>query len=55
MELHEAARSGRIYTHHFNMLRVIAEKTASFLGYDKLADCIKRDDDDLDGVFTIGS
>jgi len=50
MELHEAARSDQIYTHHFNMLRVIAEKTASFLGYDKFADCIKRDEDDLDGV-----
>jgi hypothetical protein len=50
MELHEAARSGQIFTHHFNMLRVIAEKTASFLGYDKFADCIKKDDDDGDGV-----
>lgn len=50
MELHEAARSGQIFTHHFNMLRVIAEKTASFLGYDKFADCIRRGEDDLDGV-----
>ncbi|HYD64142.1 AAA family ATPase [Azospirillum sp.] len=50
IELHEAARSGQIYTYHFNMLRVIAEKTASFLGYDKFTDCIKRDEDDLDGV-----
>jgi hypothetical protein len=50
MELHDAARSGQIYTHHFNMLRVIAEKTASFLGYDKFADCIKRDEDDQDGI-----
>lgn len=50
MELHEAARSGQIFTHHFNMFRVIAEKTASFLGYDKFADCIKRGEDDLDGV-----
>lgn len=50
IELHEAARSGRIFTHNFNMLRVIAEKTASFLGYDKFQDCIKRDDDDADGV-----
>jgi hypothetical protein len=32
------------------MLRVIAEKTASFLGYDKFVDCIKKDEDDLDGV-----
>jgi hypothetical protein len=50
MELHEAARSGTIYTFHFNMLRVIVEKTASFLGYKSVADCIKRDDTDLDGV-----
>lgn len=50
MELHEAARSGQIFTHHFNMLRVIVEKTASFLGYDKFADCIKRGENDLDGV-----
>lgn len=50
MELHEAARSGQIFTHHFNMLRVIAEKTASFLGYDKFGDCIKRGEDDLDGI-----
>lgn len=50
MELHEAARSGQIFTHHFNMLRVIAEKTASFLGYDKFMDCIKKDENDSDGV-----
>lgn len=50
MELHEAARSGHIFTHHFNMLRVIAEKTASFLGYSKFEDCIMRDENDLDGV-----
>lgn len=50
MELHEVARSGQIYTYHFNMLRVIAEKTASFLGYDKFEDCIMRDADDEDGV-----
>lgn len=50
MELHEAAQSGQIFTHHFNMLRVIAEKTASFLGYDKFVDCIKKDENDVDGV-----
>ncbi len=49
-ELHEAARSGKIFTHHFNMLRVIAEKTASFLGYSKFEDCIMRDERDEDGV-----
>jgi wobble nucleotide-excising tRNase len=50
MELHEAARSGQIFTHHFNMLRVIAEKTASFLGYRRFEDCIMRDETDVDGV-----
>lgn len=50
MELHEAARSGQIFTHHFNMLRVIAEKTASFLGYNKFVDCIRKDESDPDGV-----
>lgn len=50
IELHEAAKSGEIFTHHFNMLRAIAEKTASFHGYVNFADCIKRDEADIDGV-----
>ena len=49
-ELYEAARVGRLYTHHFNMLRSILEKTASFLGYKHFSDCIKRDADDEDGL-----
>jgi hypothetical protein len=49
-ELYEADRDGRLYTHHFNTLRAIMEKTASFHGYDSFAVCIKRDDDDADGV-----
>ena len=50
IELHEVAKSGEIFTHHFNVLRAIAEKTASFHGYGNFAECIKRDDGDLDGV-----
>ena len=50
MELHEASRTGQIFTHHFNMLRVIMEKTASFLGYAKFESCIKQDENDIDGV-----
>ncbi len=49
-ELYEAERSGRLYTHHFNMLRAILEKTASFHGYRNFSACIRRDDDDEDGV-----
>jgi hypothetical protein len=50
MELHEAVRSGQVFTHHFNMLRIIAEKTASFLGYDRFEDCIIKDKNDQDGI-----
>src|SRR5258708_20766663 len=36
-------RSGRLFTHHFNMLRSILEKTASFHGYSSFSACIKQD------------
>ena len=49
-ELYEVERDGRLYTHHFNMLRAILEKTASFHGYQKFSECIKRDADDEDGI-----
>ncbi len=49
-ELYEAERSGKIYTHHFNMLRAIMEKTASFHGHANFSACIKQGEDDIDGV-----
>lgn len=49
-ELYEAERSGELYTHHFNMLRAILEKTAGFHGYESFSACIRQDDDDVDGV-----
>ena len=49
-ELYRVDRNGRLYTHHFSMLRAILEKTASFHGYENFSACIKRDDDDEDGV-----
>ena len=49
-ELNKAAKSGELYTYHFNMLRIILEKTASFHGYKGFADCIKKDEGDVDGV-----
>ena len=48
--LYEAEQSGRLFTHHFNMLRSILEKTASFHGYQNFSACIKQDADDEDGV-----
>ena len=49
-ELYEADRDGRLFTHHFNILRAILEKTASFHGYQNFSACVKRDADDEDGI-----
>lgn len=48
--LYEADQSGKLYTHHFNMLRAILEKTASFHGYRNFSACIKQANDDEGGV-----
>jgi hypothetical protein len=50
VELHEAEQSDRLYTYHFNMLRSILEKTASFHGYQKFSACIRQAPDDEDGI-----
>lgn len=49
-ELQKAADSGKLYTYHFNMLRAVLEKTASFHGFPGFSACIKQDDDDPDGI-----
>jgi wobble nucleotide-excising tRNase len=49
-ELYEAEQSGQLFTHHFNMLRSILEKTASFHGYEHFSDCVKQDANDEDGI-----
>ena len=49
-ELHRASQSGELYTYHFNMLRIILEKTASFHGFKGFSNCIKKDEGDADGV-----
>lgn len=49
IELYEIDRTGKLDTYHFNTLRAIAEKTASFLGYHHFADCIRAEADDLEG------
>jgi hypothetical protein len=47
-EMKEVAESGKLYTYHFNILRSVLEKTATFLGYKKFSDCIHIEDDDED-------
>jgi energy-coupling factor transporter ATP-binding protein EcfA2 len=49
-ELYQAAQEDRLFTHHFNMLRIILEKTASFHGHKSFSVCIKQADDDPDGI-----
>lgn len=50
-DLYQVAQSGELYTHHFNMLRSVLEKSASFHGFPNFSACIPTDDeDDPDGV-----
>jgi len=46
-ELQKAADSGRLYTYHFNMLRSILEKTATFFGFDDFSTCIEGMGDEV--------
>lgn len=46
-ELKKIAESNVIYTYHFNALRTILEKTASFFGYSKIDKCIHGLDDEV--------
>lgn len=50
VEMRRAADSGLIYTHHFNLLRSLMEKAASFHGLPGWKACVRREDDDPDGV-----
>jgi AAA domain len=48
----QAAESGELRTHHFNVLRAIMEKTACFHGYRGFADCIRPEADDDKTMYT---
>jgi wobble nucleotide-excising tRNase len=50
VELHEAQKSGALYTHHFNMMRRVMEQTACFFGYERWDQCIVPEDDDPNGT-----
>ena len=45
-ELKQATDSNKINTYHFNMLRSVLEKTATFFGYDDFSRCIHGIDDE---------
>lgn len=46
-ELKQVAESEQINTYHFNMLRSILEKTATFFGFDDFSKCIHGVDDEV--------
>lgn len=47
-EIWRAKESSQIYTHHFNALRSLLEKSSIFHGHKKFTVCIKQQDDDQD-------
>jgi len=49
-QLNEAASSGNLFTYHFNILRSILEKSASFHGFSNFSACIRQETDDPEGV-----
>jgi hypothetical protein len=49
-ELKKASDSGELYTYHFNILRSILEKTASFHGFRHFSSCLKRAEKDDETV-----
>ena len=46
-EIKKAAEGGTLYPYHFNMLRSIMEKTATFFGHDDFSSCIHGVDDEV--------
>lgn len=49
-ELKKAADTGELYTYHFNILRSILEKTASFHGFAHFSSCIRKGENEDDPV-----
>lgn len=49
-DLYKADQDGELYTYHFNMLRSVLEKAASFHGFSNFSACIARGPDDPDGI-----
>lgn len=49
-DLKKASDSGELYTYHFNILRTILEKTASFHGFAHFSSCIRKNYTDSEGI-----
>jgi hypothetical protein len=46
-QLQQAVDSGKLYTYHFNILRSILEKTATFFGFSDFSDCVTGIEDEI--------
>jgi hypothetical protein len=46
-ELKKAVETDQLYTHHFNMMRSILEKTATFFGFKDFSKCIEGVEDEV--------
>jgi hypothetical protein len=46
-ELQQASESDKLYTHHFNILRSILEKTSTFFGFEHFSSCIHGLEDEV--------
>ena len=44
--LRKTAESGKLYAYHFNMLRNVLEKTATFFGFKDFSECLHGIDDE---------
>lgn len=51
-ELKIVSSTGTLYTYHFNILRNILEKTASFHGYAHFSACIRKNGEENETVYT---
>ncbi|MEH6965038.1 AAA family ATPase [Priestia megaterium] len=51
-ELKKVSNSGELYTYHFNILRNILEKTASFHGFPHFSSCIRKGAEEDEAVHT---
>lgn len=49
-ELHQAVQTGELYSYHFNILRTIMEKTASFHGHKDFGVCVKASGAEDEGL-----
>jgi len=50
VELYNSAEDGDIYTHHFNTLRTILEKSACFHGFNRFSSLIEKEKNDPDDI-----